>query len=78
MTPRGTTVDVCALLEALRAAWERFPPEPDLRALIPERALADDEVLNSLLFVDAPQRARRDLPATLAHYLTILPDLVFI
>ncbi|MHC4128397.1 MAG: serine/threonine-protein kinase [Planctomycetota bacterium] len=63
------------LLEALRAAWERFPPEPDLRQLVPEPLLRDGEILNSLLFVDAPQRSQRDLPATLAYYLTILPDL---
>ncbi|MHC4775966.1 MAG: serine/threonine-protein kinase, partial [Planctomycetota bacterium] len=63
------------LLEALRAAWERFPPEPDLLQLVPEPLLRDDDILNSLLFVDAPQRSRRDLPATLAWYLTILPGL---
>jgi hypothetical protein len=75
MTPPGTAVDLPMLLEALRAAWERFPPEPDLRQLVPEPLLRDDDILNSLLFVDAPQRSRRDLPATLAYYLTILPVL---
>ena len=70
-TPRGTDPRVLA---ALSAAWECYPPEPELLALVNDTPIRSLDGVGSLLACDAKHRAELGLGLPLDVYQRLAPD----